>query len=104
MLGHVRPESWVTLGRNTQLARARTAPVRPPGTFSTAFGSAPPTKSLRGFLAALLFHDARHEAVSPLANKLSIVLPLSPVTRHRGLRILKRYYHPRAEDLAKNPN
>lgn len=58
-------------------------------------------KPLPGFLSDLHFHDTRHEAASRLADKLSNVLELSAVTGHRDLRMLKRYYHPRAEDLAK---
>jgi integrase len=54
-----------------------------------------------GFLRDVPFHDPRHEAASRLAEKLSNVLELSAVTGHRDLRMLKRYYHPRAEDLAK---
>ena len=54
-----------------------------------------------GFLSDVHFHDTRHEAASRLAEKLSNVLELSAVTGHRDLRMLKRYYHPRAEDLAK---
>jgi len=54
-----------------------------------------------GFLSDVHFHDIRHEAASRLAEKLSNVLELSAVTGHRDLRMLKRYYHPRAEDLAK---
>ncbi|QDQ73149.1 site-specific integrase [Pseudoluteimonas lycopersici] len=53
------------------------------------------------FLDDLHFHDLRHEAASRLADKLSNVLELSAVTGHRDVRMLKRYYHPRAEDLAK---
>ncbi len=59
------------------------------------------TPPLPGFLDDLHFHDMRHEAASRLAEKLSNVLELSAVTGHRDLRMLKRYYHPRAEDLAK---
>lgn len=53
------------------------------------------------FLVDVHFHDTRHEAASRLADKLSNVLELSAVTGHKDLRMLKRYYHPRAEDLAK---
>lgn len=53
------------------------------------------------FLADVHFHDTRHEAASRLAEKLSNVLELSAVTGHKDLRMLKRYYHPRAEELAK---
>lgn len=58
-------------------------------------------KPKKGFLEDVHFHDTRHEAASRLAEKLSNVLELSAVTGHRDLRMLKRYYHPRAEDLAK---
>ena len=54
-----------------------------------------------GFLEDIHFHDLRHEATTRLSKKLSNVLELSAVTGHRDLRMLKRYYHPRAEDLAK---
>lgn len=49
----------------------------------------------------LHFHDLRHEATSRLAEKLANVIELAAVTGHKDLRMLKRYYHPRAEDLAK---
>lgn len=58
-------------------------------------------KPIKGFLEDVHFHDTRHEAASRMADKLSNVLELSAVTGHRDLRMLKRYYHPRAEDLAK---
>lgn len=54
-----------------------------------------------GFLDNVHFHDARHGAASRLAEKFSNVLVLSAVTGHRDLWMLKYYYHPRAEDLAK---
>lgn len=49
----------------------------------------------------LHFHDLRHEATSRLAEKLPNVIELAAVTGHKDLQMLKRYYHPRAEDLAK---
>lgn len=52
-------------------------------------------------LEDLRFHDLRHEATSRLAEKLPNVIELAAVTGHRDLRMLKRYYHPRATDLAK---
>ena len=54
----------------------------------------------RAGISDLHFHDLRHEATSRLANKLSNILELSAVTGHKDLRMLKRYYHPRAEELA----
>lgn len=54
-----------------------------------------------GFLNDLRFHDLRHEATSRIAEKLSNILELASVTGHKDLQMLKRYYHPRAEDLAR---
>lgn len=55
----------------------------------------------RAEIEDLHFHDLRHEATSRLAEKLPNVIELAAVTGHKDLRMLKRYYHPRAEDLAK---
>ena len=51
-------------------------------------------------LTDLHFHDLRHEGTSRLAEKLQMH-ELMKVTGHKGTRMLARYYHPRAEDLAK---
>jgi integrase len=53
-----------------------------------------------GFLEDLTFHDLRHEATSRLAEKLQMH-ELMRVTGHKDTRMLARYYHPRAEDLAR---
>jgi integrase len=58
-------------------------------------------RPIPGFLEDIHFHDTRHEAASRIAEKLSNILELSAVTGHKDVRMLKRYYHPRAEDLAK---
>ena len=55
----------------------------------------------RAGLEDLHFHDLRHEATSRLAEKIPNVLMLAAVTGHKNLQMLKRYYHPKAEDLAK---
>lgn len=55
----------------------------------------------RAGLEDLHFHDLRHEATSRLAEKLPNLIELAAVTGHKDLRMLKRYYHPRATDLAK---
>lgn len=55
----------------------------------------------RAKIANLHFHDLRHEATSRLAEKLPNVIELANVTGHKDLKMLKRYYHPRVEDLAK---
>lgn len=50
-------------------------------------------------LVDLHFHDLRHEATSRLAEKLAMH-ELMKVTGHKSTRMLGRYYHPRATDLA----
>lgn len=54
----------------------------------------------RAEIADFRFHDLRHEATSRLAEKLQIH-ELMRVTGHKDTRMLARYYHPRAEDLAR---
>lgn len=54
----------------------------------------------RAEIEDLHFHDLRHEATSRLADKLAMH-ELMKVTGHKDTRMLARYYHPRAEDLAK---
>lgn len=53
-----------------------------------------------GFLNDLRFHDLRHEATSRLAGKFQLH-ELAKITGHRDTRMLLRYYHPDAADLAK---
>ncbi len=55
----------------------------------------------RAGIEDLHFHDLRHEATSRLAERLPNLVELAAVTGHKDLRMLKRYYHPRAEDLAR---
>lgn len=55
----------------------------------------------RAGLGDLHFHDLRHEAISRIAEKLDNVLELSAMTGHKTLTMLKRYYHPRAKDIAR---
>lgn len=54
-------------------------------------------------LVDLHFHDLRHEGTSRLAAKFSMH-ELMKVTGHKTARMITRYYHPRAEDLAKKLN
>jgi integrase len=54
----------------------------------------------RKFLMDLRFHDLRHEATSRLAS-IFPMHELTKITGHKDPRMLMRYYHPRAEDLAK---
>lgn len=55
----------------------------------------------RADIQDLHFHDLRHEATSRIAEKLDNILELSAVTGHKTVQMLRRYYHPRATDLAK---
>lgn len=47
----------------------------------------------------LHFHDARHEAITRFASRLSI-MELARVSGHKDTRMLMGYYHPDAGDLA----
>lgn len=47
------------------------------------------------------FHDLRHMAITRIAENLPNLIELSAVSGHKSLAMLKRYYHPRAEDLAR---
>ncbi len=53
------------------------------------------------FLVDLHFHDLRHIAVTRLAAALPNIVELAAVSGHNDVRMLKRYYHPSAEDLAR---
>lgn len=52
------------------------------------------------FLVDLRLHDLRHEATSRLAEVFPIH-ELAKITGHKDTRMLLRYYHPKAEELAK---
>lgn len=54
----------------------------------------------RANIDGLRFHDLRHTAITRMAEKLPNVIELAAVSGHKSLRMLQRYYHPRAEDLA----
>ncbi|WP_426339938.1 tyrosine-type recombinase/integrase [Pseudoduganella sp. S-14] len=49
----------------------------------------------------LHFHDLRHTATTKLAEKLPNVIELASVTGHQTIQMLKRYYHPSAEAMAR---
>jgi len=54
----------------------------------------------RANIENLRFHDLRHEATSRLAEVFGIH-ELAKITGHKDMKMLLRYFHPRAEDLAK---
>lgn len=47
------------------------------------------------------FHDLRHTAITAMAEKIPTLIELSAVTGHKSLSMLKRYYHPNIENLAR---
>jgi integrase len=49
----------------------------------------------------LHFHDLRHTATTKLAEKLPNVIELASVTGHQTIQMLKRYYHPKPQELAR---
>jgi integrase len=55
----------------------------------------------RAGLGDVRFHDLRHTATTALANKLPNLIELSSVTGHKSLSMLKKYYHPKASELAR---
>jgi integrase len=73
-------------------------PVFP--TTTSAFKQVFADAMTRSQVQNLRFHDFRHDATTRLAGKLVNVLELSAVTGHKSLAMLKRYYNPKASDLA----
>ncbi len=55
---------------------------------------------VRAGISNFRFHDLRHTAITDLAKKLPNLLELSAVSGHKSLKMLQRYYHPNAEELA----
>jgi integrase len=82
-------------------ALPRTDDVRVFPTTTDSVKSAWRRACARAEIDNLHFHDLRHEAASRLAEKLPNLIELAAVTGHKDLRMLQRYYHPRASDLAK---
>jgi integrase len=54
----------------------------------------------RASLEDVRFHDLRRTAITRMAEKLPNVIELAAVSGHKSLMVLKRYYHPKAHDLA----
>ena len=47
------------------------------------------------------FHDLRHEATTRLFERGLNIMEVATITGHKDLRMLRRYTHLKAEDLAK---
>jgi integrase len=55
----------------------------------------------RAGIEDLRFHDLRHEATTRLFEKGLNIMEVASITGHKDLRMLRRYTHLKAEDLAK---
>ncbi len=67
------------------------------GTVSILFLRATRRASIENFH----FHDLRHMALTRLSSKFTNILELAAISGHRELKMLQRYVHIKAEDLAK---
>ncbi len=69
-----------------------------PDSVTQAFARA----TARAGIEGVRIHDLRHEATSRLFERgVFDSMEVASITGHKDLRMLKRYYHPRAKDLAK---
>lgn len=71
-------------------------PINPPN-LSARFDGARKEANLHDFH----FHDLRHMAITRMSKKLPNLIELSSVSGHKSLKMLQRYYHPDAEELAR---
>lgn len=55
----------------------------------------------RAGIENLTFHDLRHEATTRLFEKGLNIMEVASITGHKDLRMLRRYTHLRAQDLAR---
>jgi integrase len=55
----------------------------------------------RAGIEDLRFHDLRHEATTRLFEKGLNLMEVASITGHKDLRMLRRYTHLTAEDLAR---
>jgi integrase len=54
----------------------------------------------RANIEDLRFHDLRHEATTRFFEKGLNIMEVASITGHKDLRMLRRYTHLKAEDLA----
>jgi site-specific recombinase XerD len=55
----------------------------------------------RAGIKDLRFHDLRHEATTRMFEKGLNLMEVASITGHMDLRMLRRYTHLKAEDLAR---
>ncbi len=71
-----------------------------PGTTTEAIKRAYIRAVRRADIENLRFHDLRHEATTRLFEKGLNIMEVASITGHKDLRMLRRYTHLKAEDLA----
>jgi integrase len=62
------------------------------------------TKPEPRFLMDLRWHDLRREAITRLSEDVDTSLELAAISGHKSMQMLKRYYRPKATDLANKIN
>lgn len=72
-----------------------------PGTTTEAIKRAYIRAVRRAGIENLRFHDLRHEATTRLFEKGLNIMEVASITGHKDLRMLRRYTHLKAEDLAR---
>jgi integrase len=72
-----------------------------PGLTTEAIKRAYIRATRRAGIEDLRFHDLRHEATTRLFEKGLNIMEVASITGHKDLRMLRRYTHLKAEDLAR---
>ena len=72
-----------------------------PGLTAEAVKRAFARATRRAGIEGLHFHDLRHEATTRLFERGLNIMEVATITGHKDLRMLRRYTHLKAEDLAK---
>ena len=75
-----------------------------PGLTTEAVKRAFARATRRAGIEDLHFHDLRHEATTRLFERGLNIMEVATITGHKDLRMLRRYTHLRAEDLARKLN
>ena len=94
------PLSSVAVATLRALSRSLSGPVFP-GLTGEAVKRAFRRAVRRAGIEDFHFHDLRHEATSRLFERGLNIMEVAAITGHKDLRMLQRYTHLRAEDLAK---
>ena len=94
------PLSTTAIGVLSALPRSLNGQVFP-GVTTEAVKRAYIRSVRRAGIENLRFHDLRHEATTRLFEKGLNIMEVATITGHKDLRMLRRYTHLKAEDLAR---